>query len=96
MRLAALEVDEVVEHLLAGERVVQRDAPGQVAGQPPDLDRVGDDVHAEHAGTAAGGVQEAEERADRRRLAGAVRAQEAEDLALSDFEGQVGERLDDP
>ena len=41
---------------------------------------------------AARGVEEAEQRADDGRLAGAVRPEEAEDLALPDVEGQVGQR----
>ena len=42
----------------------------------------------------AGRHDEAGEHADRRRLAGTVRAEQAEDLAVPDREGQVVHRLD--
>src|SRR6202008_905221 len=73
---------KVVEQVLAGQRVVEGDATGQIAGPSPDLDRVANDVQAEHRCGTGGRVEEAEEEPDRRRLAGPVRSEEAEDLAF--------------
>ena len=56
------------------------------------LGRAGDDARAEQARVAAGRPDEAEEDAQRRRLARAVRAEQAADLALLDLEAQVVDR----
>ena len=52
------------------------------------------DVEAVDGGVAAGRDEEAAEDADERRLAGAVRAEEAEDLAARDLQRDAVERAD--
>ena len=47
---------------------------------------------AEHARLARGRVEQPGEHLQRRRLAGAVRAEEADDLALADLEADVVDR----
>ena len=54
-----------------------------------DLDAARARVHAEHRRAALGRADEVEERADRRRLAGAVRPEVAEDLAGMHLELQI-------
>ena len=93
-RRPSLQVVEVVKRIFAAERVVERDAAGQVPHPPPNGDRVGHDVHAEHGGAALGRVQVAQQGADGGRLAGAVRPQEAEDLAGLDLQVQADQGLD--
>jgi len=51
-------------------------------------------VEAEHARRSSRGFHQTEERANRRRLSGAVRAKEAEHDAGRDFERQVIQRPD--
>ena len=80
-RRPAGERGEVVEVALAGEVVVERDPAGQVADRAADGDAVADDVEPEHAPAPGRRVEVAQEQADERGLAGAVRPQEAEDLA---------------
>ena len=87
--LAAQAVDRAVEL----ERVERREIPLQLVAIPHherDLAQVvllapGRDV-SEHPPLARRGVEEAGEHLQRRRLAGAVRAEEADDLARADLE----------
>jgi hypothetical protein len=59
-RRPAGELAEVVEQVLPGHRVVERDAARQVARPGPDRDGVANDVEA-HDGAAAGaGMEEAQ------------------------------------
>ena len=88
-RRPPVQPGQVVEHLLAGQRVVQRDAAGQVASRRANGDAVADDVVAEHAPLAGGRMQEAEQQPDGRRLARAVGPQEAEDLAFANVDREV-------
>ena len=82
-----------VERLLGVQEPVQIRLFRQVA-EPLVLADVGG-VFAEHQGLALGGEQQAQQQLDRGRLAGAVGAQQAEDLALLDFqvEGLEGPHL---
>src|SRR6185503_6954352 len=93
-RRPAGQLPEVVEQPLPAERVVQRDPAGQVPDPAPDRDTVAHDVEPQHLARAGGRVEEAEQEPDRRRLAGAVRAEECEDLALANRDRQVLERED--
>src|SRR5674476_1296528 len=89
---ATPEVGEVLDGLAAGEAVVERELAGDVADAAVDGDRVGRRFDAEDTRATRGRPDQVEEGADRGRLAGAVRAKEAEHLALRD--GEVD--LDDP
>ena len=71
---AAAQVGEVAQRLAAGQAVVQRELARDVADAPMDRDRVDGRLDAEHEGPAAGRPDEVEDRPDRGRLAGAVRA----------------------
>ena len=83
-RAAAQAVDaaEEAEVLAHREVVVEAEALAHVADPPLHALGVLRDVDAEHEAGAGGGGEQAAQHADRRRLAGAVRAEEAEDLAL--------------
>ena len=87
---------QLVEQPLAGQVVPERDAAGQVAGPRPDGDAVALDVVPEDGRAPGGRMEEAEEQADERRLAGAVGPEEAEDLALLDLDVEVGQGRSDP
>src|SRR5262249_22671092 len=73
---------------------VERDVLRQVADTPADLERLTEDVVAGHLGAAAAGRHEAGKNAHRRRLPGAVGAEEADDLARRDLERHVADRGD--
>ena len=83
---AAAQVGEVLERLAAGELVVQHELAGQVAEAAMDRDRVVGRVDAEDRRPAARRADVVEQRPDHRRLAGAVRAEEAERLPFADLE----------
>jgi hypothetical protein len=87
---------EVVEVADAREVVVERDAAWQVPHAPPDCDGRPHDIQVEDRRGAGRRVQVPQQQPDERALAGAVRAQEAEDLALPDLERQVVEGADGP
>ena len=89
---AAAQVGEVLERLAAGQPVVERELAGHIANAPVDGDRVLAGADAEDVGRTAGRADQVEQDPDRRRLAGAVGAQEAEDLPLLDLQVYV----DDP
>ena len=86
---AAAQVGEVLERLAAGEPVVEGELAGHVADAAVDGDRVGGRLDAEDARRAAGRPDEVEQGPDRRRLAGAVGPEEAEDLALARLQVDV-------
>src|SRR5581483_10202646 len=88
----AVEVALVAHVLADGELAVQ--AGGLEHDPDPSAHRVrlADDVVAGDRGTPAIGRQERREDAEERRLAAAVRAEEAEDLAAPDREGDAVER----
>jgi hypothetical protein len=89
---AAAEIAQIVEQLLAGERVVEGDSARQVSDSSPNLHAVTDDVEAEHVTCAGCRVQKSEQQPDGRALAGAIRSEEAEDLAFVHLEVQRIER----
>ena len=72
-----------------GEIVVEADRVGQIADPALDRERLARRIEAEHADLAGRDVGEAEQHQDRRRLAGAVRPEQAEDLAAPDRERDV-------
>ena len=61
---------------------------------PPDLSGIGRDVEAEHPRRSAAGQQQRGEDLDERRLAGAVRPEQPEELARTDLEVDSVERDD--
>ena len=73
----------------AGQAVVQVELAGQVADPPMDRDRVLRRLDAEDLGAPGGRPDEVQEDPHRRRLAGAVRPEESEDLARLDVEVDV-------
>ena len=89
-----IEPTKVVEDGFAAHRVVEGDAPGQVADARADGEAVADDVQAQHAGRAARRVEVAEQEPDHRALARTVRSEEAEDLARPHVEIEVHQGVD--
>ena len=65
-----------------------------VADPPADADRVGDQVAAGHRGGAGGRLEQRGQHAQRRRLAGAVGAEEADDLPGLDVEVDADDGVD--
>jgi hypothetical protein len=61
---------------------------------PADVVPLAGNVEAVHAGGAGGGTRQRAEHVDRRALAGAVGAEEAEDLAAGDGERDAADGLD--
>ena len=86
----------VVQVLPTAHVVVDGEARWEVADATADRNRILDDVEAEHAGRSARWVEEAEKGPDRGALPGAVRTEEAEELALADLEVQGLQGLDLP
>lgn len=85
---------EVLEVLEAGEIPVQHHRFGDVRDVALAADRIARDVDAAHTGFAARGGHEVEKEADGGRLAGAIRAQQAEHFARMDVERERVERGD--
>ena len=81
---AAHPLDAALEHqvLAAGAELVDARVLRHVADRAADRVRLAADVVAGDRGGAAVGVGERDEHADGRRLAGAVRPEQPEDLAL--------------
>jgi len=77
------------DRLAAAGALAVAEVARQVAEPRPDRDAVAMAVEAEDAGAAGARVQEVEQGADRRRLAGAVRPEEGEHLAGFDRDGHV-------
>ena len=80
---AAAQPAEQVDRLAAGEVGPEVHVAGDVREPPVQRDRVAPRVAAEQARRARVGAQQAEQHADRRRLARAVRPEEAVDLAAA-------------
>jgi hypothetical protein len=80
------EVGEEVQQLLAGDLLVEGELAGEEAGAGSRGDAVAPDVEAEDLRAPGRRAQQAEQRADRGRLAGAVRAEEPEHVTGRDAE----------
>ncbi len=78
-----VDAGEEVEVLAHGQILVEREPLAHVADVPADRLALGGDVEAEHGGVARGGGQQAAQDPDQRRLARAVRSEQAVDLAAS-------------
>ena len=85
----AVELGEIVEITCGGEIRVDRQLARKIANPPPRLEGVAPAVEAEHARASARRSQQVEQQPDRRRLAGAVGAEEPVDLARQDFEREL-------
>ena len=83
---------EEAEVLLDTEVGIQREAAGHITDLAPQRPEISNDVAAEHACAPRVGDDERREDAEERRLAGAVRPDEAEQLTRVDREGDVVER----
>jgi hypothetical protein len=92
--LDALELGAVLQVLLDAHLGVQRDVLRQVADTLAHLHRVVHHVEAAHARHAAGGRQVRRQDSHDGGLAGAVVAQQTDDLALLDRERHVVDRHD--
>ena len=77
----AVQLGVQAEVLRRGELAVERRVLEHEADVPADVVALADDVEAAHPGGAGGGPRQRAEHVDRRALAGAVGAEEAEDLA---------------
>ena len=88
LRVDAVEATDHAEVLASGEQLVECGVLAGHADPLARLRRLAQDVDAGHAGRSAVGVGEGREDAHRGRLAGAVRAEHAEDRALADVEVQ--------
>src|SRR5438445_543978 len=93
-RLDTPEPGVDVEVAPAAERPVDNRVLEDDAADATSLERLAHDVEAAEAGGAAGGGDRGREHADRRRLAGAVRAEQAEHLAGGDLEVDLLDGLD--
>jgi hypothetical protein len=80
--------------LLGGEVAVERGVLEDQADVPAHVVALGDDVEAADARGAGRGQRQGAEHVDRRALAGAVGAEEAEDLARRDGERHAADGLD--
>ena len=93
--LRAREPEQAPEHLevlAAGQQLVDR---GELTGQGEQLAharRLGDDVVTEQLGPSRVRLEQRRQDADERRLARAVRAEQAEDHALRNLQVDAGER----
>jgi len=95
LRRHAVELGEVAQVVVAGEPLVDAALAAEDVADPlPDLARVLDDVEAEHVRGARGRDQERDQHLDRRGLAGAVRAEQPEQLALVDREADAAHGFD--
>src|SRR5229473_2638771 len=77
------------ENLPATEVIVEDRIVGQIADAPLHLDAIGLAIEPLDRDAAAGGHQDAHHHANGGGLAGAVRAEKAEDLALLDGELEI-------
>src|SRR5256885_5285756 len=95
LRRHRVELGEVAEVVETGEALVEPALAAEDVADPlAHLARVLDHVEPEHARRARGRDQQRDQHLDRGRLAGAVRSEEAEELALGDLEGDAPHRLD--
>ena len=95
-RLDAVELGVQLEVLLGGQVAVERRVLEDQADVAADVVARGRDVVAGDGRGARGGLGQRAEHVDRRRLPGAVRAEEAEDLAGLDGERDAADGLDVP
>ena len=89
----AVEAGDEIEVLLDGEVLVERELLSHVADLVLDAPAFGREVEAEHLALARIEAQEAAHQADRRGLAGAVGAEETDDLAAFDADRDVVDDL---
>ena len=87
-----VEAGRVAQVLAAGQSAVEADRVGQVADPALDLARLPGRVEAHHAGLARCRLGQAEQHQDRRRLAGPVLPEQAEDLARVDRQVELVDR----
>ncbi len=88
LRIEAVQLGKITQVIQAAQAGIQAPAaPKGEANPMAHLARVFDQVHAEDAGLPAGGEQQCGKHFDRGGFAGAVRADEAEQLAGLDGEG---------
>ena len=85
----AVDAAEEADVLVDGEPLVEREPLRHVADAALDAFRIAADVDAADRRGAARRLQQPAQHADRGRLAGAVAAEEAEDLALAHVERQA-------
>ena len=91
----AVQVGEIAEVVERGEPVVEASVAAEdVADAAPDFARVLRRVVAEHPGAASGRQEQRRQDLDRGRLAGAVRAEQAEQLAFRNLERNAADSLD--
>jgi hypothetical protein len=88
----AVDAAEEAQVLPDREVVVEAEALAHVADLPLHALGVAGDVRAEHEPGAGAGLEQAAQHPDRRGLARAVCAEEAEDLALTDRERDAVDR----
>jgi hypothetical protein len=86
LALEAVQACRIPQVLPSGERGVEPNVVGEVADPALDLERRARGVESHHFRLAFGRLGEAEQHQDRRCLPGAVRPEEAEDLAGEDLE----------
>ena len=91
----AVQLREVAQVVVAGQPLVDAAlAAEDVANPLANLARILDDVSAEHPCRARGRNQQRDQHLDRRRLAGPVRAEQAEELPRLDREAHPANGLD--
>ena len=90
---AASELGQVVQYLRSGQLRVQGEIAGQETDPAADIEALGASVEPEHPRRARGRLDQVQEQPHRRRLARAVGAEEAEDLARLDLEVEVEEAV---
>jgi hypothetical protein len=88
-----VEAGDVLKGLAAGHPAVEAGILGEVA-QLAAMVAGSRHLYAVDGGGAGRGAGETGEDLERRRLAGAVRAEEAKDRAFGHVEGEVGQGLD--
>src|SRR5690606_9560104 len=92
----AVQPGDVGQVLASGQPVVEADLIGQVADASLDAQRLAGRVKPEHAHFTGGRLRQPEQHEDGRRLAGAIRAEQAEHLALAHGEVYAVNRRDRP
>src|SRR5262249_12410470 len=90
----ALQLHDEAQVLDDAQVGVERRVLREVADRAPAGERLDRGIAAADADRAGGGREDTGEDAHRRRLAGAVRAEEADDLAAGDVEGDAGNGFD--
>ncbi len=94
VRIDAVQLGEVAQVVERREPLVEPAVAAEdIADALPDPPRILDDVASEHPRLPRRGDQERDQHLDRRGLARAVRAEQAEELALLDREADAAHRL---